>query len=131
MKRVVVTGIGIIAAAGTGKEAFFKGMLSGESFADKINTFDPKDFKSQIAVEIRDFDPTKYMDSKDARHHDRYTQLGIAAAKEAVEDANLPKESLERAGVIVSSGIGGIKSLESEMETMISKGPSRDRKSVV
>ncbi len=125
MKRVVVTGIGIIAASGTGKEAFFRGMLSGESFANKISTFDPTDFKCQVAFEIKDFDPNKYMDPKDVRHYDRYTQLGIAAAKEAIEDANLSKESLENAGVIVSSGIGGIKSLESEMETMISKGPSR------
>jgi len=125
MRRVVITGMGIIATSGTGKEAFFEGMLSGKSFVNKINTFDPADFKSQIAAEIKDFDPTKYMDSKDARHHDRYTQLGVAAAKEAVEDANLSKEMLEKAGVIVSSGIGGIKSLESEMETMISKGPSR------
>jgi len=125
MKRVVVTGIGIIAPSGTGKEAFFKGMLSGESFANKISVFDPTDFKSQIAVEIKDFDPAKYMDPKDVRHYDRYTQLGIAAAKEAVEDANLSNENLEKAAVIVSSGIGGIKSLESEMETMILKGPSR------
>lgn len=125
MRRVVITGIGIIAASGTGKEAFFGGMMSGESFVNTINSFDPSDFKSQVAAEIKDFDATKHMDAKEARHQDRYTQIGVVAAKEAIEDSALTKEMLQNAGVIVSSGIGGIRSLESEMEIMLSKGPSR------
>lgn len=125
MKRVVITGIGVIAASGTGKEEFFNGMYSGESFVGRITSFDPSEFKSQVAAEIKNFDPTKYMDPKEARHHDRYTQLGLAAAKEAIEDAGLSQDILERAGVIVASGIGGIKSLETELEVMLSKGPSR------
>ncbi|HEU24124.1 MAG: beta-ketoacyl-[acyl-carrier-protein] synthase II [Mesoaciditoga sp.] len=125
MRRVVVTGMGIIAASGNGKEEFFNGMLSGKSFVGRISSFDPSEFKSQVAAEIKNFDPAKYMEPKEVRHHDRYTQLGLAAAKEAVEDAGLSKALLEKAGVIVASGIGGIKSLETELEVMISKGPSR------
>jgi len=124
-RRVVITGIGILAASGIGKEKFFDGMLSGESFIDRITSFDPSEYKSQIAAEIKDFDPAMYMDPKNVRHLDRYTHLGLAAAKEAIEDSKLSKELLEKAGVIVSSGIGGIKSLETEIETMLSKGPSR------
>lgn len=125
MRRVVITGIGIIAASGIGKEAFFDGMISGRSFVDTIKSFDISGFKSQVAAEIKDFDATKYIDAKEARHQDRYTQIGMAAAKEAVEDSKLTEGMLQNAGVIVSSGIGGIKSLESEMEVMFSKGPSR------
>ncbi len=124
-KRVVVTGIGILTAAGIGKDAFLKGMLSGESFINKISTFDTSEYKSQIAAEVNNFDPVKYIDAKDLRHQDRYTQFGLAATKEAIEDADIQPSIIEKAGVIVSSGIGGIKSLEVEMETLLSKGPSR------
>ncbi len=124
-RRVVVTGIGVLAASGIGKKNFWDGLLSGKSFVGRISTFDTEGFKTKIAAEIKGFDPTDYMDPKSARRHDRYTQLGLAAAKEAIEDSGLSKDAVEGAGVIVSSGIGGITSLENELETMFQKGPAR------
>ncbi len=121
----MVTGIGVIAPSGIGKENFWNGLLSSKSFITKISAFDPSDFRTQIAGEVKDFDPKKYMDPKSARRYDRYTQLGVAAAKEAVEDAALTQKELETAGVVVASGVGGIISLEKEIKTMMEKGPSR------
>ncbi len=117
--------MGVVAPSGIGKEEFWNGLLSSKSFISKISTFDTSEFRTQIAGEIKDFDPKKYMDPKSSRRYDRYTQLGIAAAKEAIEDANLNEETLEKAGVIVASGIGGIISLEKEIKNMVNKGPSR------
>ncbi|WP_081895093.1 beta-ketoacyl-ACP synthase II [Mesoaciditoga lauensis] len=124
-RRVVITGMGVVAPSGIGKEEFWNGLLSSKSFISKISTFDASEFRTQIAGEIKDFDPKKYMDPKSSRRYDRYTQLGVAAAKEAIEDANLNEEALEKAGVIVASGIGGIISLEKEIKNMVNKGPSR------
>ncbi len=117
--------MGVVAPSGIGKEEFWNGLLSSKSFISKISTFDASEFRTQIAGEIKDFDPKKYMDPKSSRRYDRYTQLGVAAAKEAIEDANLNEEALEKAGVIVASGIGGIISLEKEIKNMVNKGPSR------
>ncbi len=117
--------MGVVAPSGIGKEEFWNGLLSSKSFISKISTFDASEFRTQIAGEIKDFDPKKYMDPKSSRRYDRYTQLGVAAAKEAIEDANLNEETLEKAGVIVASGIGGIISLEKEIKNMVNKGPSR------
>lgn len=124
-KRVVVTGIGVVAPSGLGKEAFWNGLLSSKSFASRITFFDPEEYRTQIAAEIKDFEPSKYMSPKSARRYDRYTQLGVAAANEAISDSGLSKELLEKAGVIVASGVGGIISLEREIEILNSKGPSR------
>jgi 3-oxoacyl-[acyl-carrier-protein] synthase II len=117
--------MGVIAPSGIGKENFWNGLLSSKSFITKISSFDASDFRTQIAGEVKDFDPKKYMEPKSARRYDRYAQLGIAAAKEAIEDANLKEEELEKAGVIVASGVGGIISLEKEIKNMVAKGPSR------
>ncbi len=124
-RRIVVTGMGVLAPSGLGKEEFWKGLLSKKSFVRKISAFDASAFRTQIAAEIDGFDPKNYMDPKSARRYDRYTQLGVAAAKEAIEDANLTSEELERAGVVVASGVGGIISLEKEFKVLSEKGPSR------
>ncbi len=124
-RRVVVTGIGVIASSGTGKDSFWKGLMSSKSFVSRINSFDASEFRTQIAAEIKDFDPKKNMDSKSVRRYDRYTHLGVAAANEAIEDSNLSDNLLEQAGVVVASGVGGITSLEREIGILNSKGPSR------
>ncbi len=117
--------MGVLAPSGLGKDNFWKGLLSGQSFVRKISAFDASDFRTQIAAEIEGFDPKNYMDPKSARRYDRYTQLGLAAAKEAVEDSGLNQKELEEAGVVVASGVGGIISLEKEFGVLREKGPSR------
>ncbi len=117
--------MGVVAPSGIGKDDFWNGLLSLKSFVSKISAFDASDFRTQIAAEVKNFDPKKYMNPKEVRRYDRYTQLGVAAAKEAIEDANLTNEYLEKAGVIVASGVGGIISLEKEIKNMLEKGPSR------
>ncbi len=124
-KRVVVTGMGVVAPSGIGKNNFWNGLISAKSFASRITFFDPDGYRTQIAAEIKDFEPSKYMSSKDARRYDRYTQFGVAAAKEAIEDSGLSEEAVAKAGVIVASGVGGISSLEKEIKVLNSKGPSR------
>lgn len=124
-RRVVVTGIGVVAPSGIGKDLFWSGLMSSKSFVSHISSFDASGFRTQIAAEIEDFEPKKYMDPKSARRYDRYTQLGVAAANEAIEDANLSSDLLEKAGVVVASGVGGIISLEREIGVLNSKGPSR------
>ena len=126
LKRVVVTGLGAVTPLGIGVEETWKSLINGVSGAGPITLFDASLFKTQFACEIKGFDPTKYLEKKEARKFDRYAQLAVAAAKEAIEDTGVDLESADkdRIGVIFASGIGGIHSFEEEMcEYDPEKGP--------
>lgn len=127
MKRVVITGIGVISPIATGKTAYWQALKTGKNGIGPITHFDASDYATQFAAEVKDFDPTEYMDKKEAKRQDRFTQFGIAAAKMAVEDANLDIDAVnqERMGVIMGSGIGGIGTLEKEHEKLLDKGGMR------
>jgi 3-oxoacyl-[acyl-carrier-protein] synthase II len=123
----VITGLGVISSIGTGKELFWQNMLAGKSGIGRITHFDPANFDTQIAGEVKDFDPSKYMDKKDARRLARFIQFSIGASKMAVEDANLAitPENAADIGVIIGSGIGGLQVLEENHSILLEKGPSR------
>ena len=127
MKRVVVTGVGAITPIGKNCNDFWDGIKEGRNGVDTITSFDVTDFKCKIAAEIKDFDAAEYIDKKDARKMDRYTQFGFIAAREAFENSGLDmeKEDPWRIGVITGSGVGGIETLETQHETLMTKGPGR------
>jgi 3-oxoacyl-[acyl-carrier-protein] synthase II len=127
-RRVAVTGIGCVSPLGTGAESTWKAIVSGESGAGPVTRFDTTGYSTQFACEVKDFDPTDFMEARDARRSDRFTQYGLAAAVEAVESAgwngNVPFER-DRVGVIVGSGIGGIETLEAQHRVLLERGPSK------
>ncbi len=125
--RVVITGLGVISPVGTGKDVFWKSLLEGKNGIDKITRFDASEYKSQIAGEVKNFDPADYMDKKEAKRIDRYAQFAVAAAKMAVEDAklDLEAEDCDRIGTFVGSGIGGIETMHGQYEKLFDKGPSK------
>lgn len=127
MRRVVVTGLGVISPVGNDKETFWTNIKNGVCGIDKVTRFDASDYSCQVAGEVKDFDPTQYIEKKDAKRMDRYTQFSVAAAKMAIEDSglDLEKVDLNRFGVITGSGIGGIETFEAQMKTMLEKGPGR------
>ncbi len=126
-KRVVVTGIGAVTPVGIGIENYWSGLMSGTSGVGRISLFDPEAFDVQIAAEVKDFDPSAYVDRRESRRMDRFVQLGVAAALEALESSGLKitEHNAERVGVLVGSGIGGLQTLENEIRVMIEKGPNR------
>lgn len=117
LKRVVVTGLGAITPLGSTLEETWKALLNGESGAGPITLFDASKFKTQFACEVKNFDPSKFFERKEVRKYDRYAQLGIVAAKEAIEDAGFDMEKLDtdEVGVVFSAGIGGISTFEQEV----------------
>ena len=127
LKRVVITGLGIISPVGTGLEKFWTSMTTGVSGIRRITRFDPANYNTKIAGEVTDFEPTRYMDKKEARRMDRFTQFAVAARGMAVEDAslNLEHEDRDRIGVILGSGIGGMETLEEQAKVLFEKGPGR------
>ncbi|MCT4621411.1 MAG: beta-ketoacyl-ACP synthase II [Marinisporobacter sp.] len=126
-RRVVVTGIGAVTPIGIGKENFFNALKLGKCGIDRITKFDTTDFTAQIAGEVKDFEPTDYIDKKEAKRMDPYTQFAVAASKMAVEDAKIDLESINqnRFGVVLGSGIGGIQTLEEQYKKLLDKGPRR------
>ena len=117
LKRVVVTGLGAITPIGNTAPETWAALLDGVSGAGPITQFDASKFKTQFACEVKGFDPLQHFDRKEARKYDRYSQLALVAASEAIDDAafDLEKEDLNRIGVIFSAGIGGIRSFEDEV----------------
>ncbi len=117
LKRVVVTGLGAITPIGNSVSEYWNGLLEGKSGAGPITHFDASLFKTQFACEVKGFNAADYIDRKEARKMDRYTQLAVAVAKDAVTDSGLDveKEDLSRIGVIFGAGIGGIKTFEEEV----------------
>jgi 3-oxoacyl-[acyl-carrier-protein] synthase II len=127
-RRVVITGIGVLSPLGNDLPSTWSGLLAGKSGIDRISAFDPSAYACQIGGEIRDFDPkAAYKNPKDSRRSDRYTQLAVAAAKEAMDAAgfDLATIDLDRFGCIISSGIGGLSSLEEQHTKLLASGPGR------
>jgi len=117
LRRVVVTGLGALTPIGEGIEEYWKGLSNGVSGAGDITLFDASKYKTQFACELKKFDPKDHFDRKEARKYDRYAQLGIVAAEQGILNSgiNLDKINKDRAGVIWSSGIGGLITFENEM----------------
>ncbi|PKP35630.1 MAG: beta-ketoacyl-[acyl-carrier-protein] synthase II [Bacteroidetes bacterium HGW-Bacteroidetes-17] len=117
LKRVVVTGLGAITPLGNSVPELWDGLVNGVSGAGPITQFDSSKFKTQIACEVKNFDITNYMDRKEARKHDRYSQFALVSADQAIADAgfDMEKIDLDRIGVIWASGIGGIKTFQEEI----------------
>jgi len=126
-KRIVVTGIGVVSPVGVGKTDYWNSLIAGVSGIGRITHFDPTDFDVQIAAEVKGFDVTKWIDRKESRRMDRFVQFGIAAALDAIEDAGLKITSTnaERVGVLVGSGIGGLRTLEDQCRVLVESGPSK------
>ncbi|NYE58214.1 beta-ketoacyl-ACP synthase II [Carboxydothermus ferrireducens] len=127
MKRVVVTGLGLISPLGIGIKENWDNLMKGVSGVREVTSFDTTGFATRIAAEVRDFDPLKFIDKKEARRMDRFTQFAVAATKLAIEDAGLELSKInpERAGIFIGSGIGGIKTLEEQAAILREKGPDR------
>ncbi len=117
LKRVVVTGIGALTPLGNNLNDYWNGLLGGVSGADVITQFDAAKFKTRFACELKNFDPLQYLDRKEARKLDRFTQTALAASDEAVIDAGISKENVntDRVGVVFASGIGGITTFQEEV----------------
>lgn len=118
LRRVVVTGLGAVTPLGLNVEETWQSLVNGVSGAGPITLFDASKFKTQFACEVKGFDVNKYLDRKEARKYDRYSQFAIAVAQEAINDSqlDLEKEALDRIGVIFSAGIGGIQTFENEVK---------------
>ena len=117
LKRVVVTGIGALTPIGNNTQDYWKGLLNGVSGAEAITLFDASKFKTRFACQLKGFDPLNYLEKKEARKVDRYTQIAVAASDEAVRDAGIDKETMnpDRIGVVFASGIGGLISFQDEV----------------
>jgi 3-oxoacyl-[acyl-carrier-protein] synthase II len=127
-RRVVVTGIGVVSPVGNDKDTLWKNLTEGRSGLSRYQAFDSTIYDCKIAGEVRDFDPAKYFKSaKDARRADRFSQFAMAAAQMAIADSgiDLEKTDRNRFGVMIGSGIGGLKSMEDECKRLFDRGPSR------
>jgi len=127
-RRVVVTGLGLITSLGQRVEDFWRRLLAGESGISAIERFDASGFTVRIAGEVKDFDPEVCIDKRETRHLDRFAQMAVAAADQAVKDSGLDLANLPdpfRAGAIVGSGIGGLAEFEEQHRRLLEKGPMR------
>jgi 3-oxoacyl-[acyl-carrier-protein] synthase II len=127
--RVVVTGMGVLSSLGNDVPSTWAGLIAGRSGVGPITQFDPSRLTTRIAAEVKNFDPSSVLDRKEQRRNDRYVQLALVAAHEAIQQAGLPRhmegELAERTGVIVGTGIGGIRTLAEQILLMGEKGPAR------
>ncbi len=126
-KRVVVTGLGIVSPLGIGVDTFWANLTAGVSGVGRITRFDPEGYTTQIAAEVKNFDPADYFEKKEARRLDRFTQFALVATREALADAGLQLEKADRdrVGVILGTGIGGIETLEEQHKILLNRGPDR------
>ncbi|MGQ7887934.1 beta-ketoacyl-ACP synthase II [Paenibacillus sp. WC2504] len=133
MKRVVVTGMGVITPIGNQVDRFWQNLINGTSGISTIDHMDVSEYKTSIAGVVRDFDAEAAVGRREVRRMDRYTQFAIAATKQAMEDANLTIDATneERVGVYIGSGIGGIHTILDNYRTLLSRGPSRVSPTVV
>ena len=125
--RIVITGLGLVTALGRDADTFFNNLLEGKSGIGPLTRFDATNFTCKVAGEINDFDAGQYMDPREARRSDRFTQFAIAASKLAVKDAalDLDKTDRDRVGVIIGSGIGGMETIEEQARKLAESGPRR------
>jgi len=128
LKRVVVTGIGALTPLGNSLQEFWNGLVNGVSGANLITQFDASKFKTRFACELKNFDPLNYLDKKEARKLDRFTQTALAASDEAVKDAGISSDNInvDRIGVVFASGIGGLITFQEEV-TNFAKGDGTPR----
>ena len=126
-KRVVVTGMGVVASLGHNVNDFWANIVAGKCGIEKVTLFDAKDYSCQIGAEVRGWDPAQHMDAKEVRRNDRYTHFGFCAAKQAIADAKLDmtKEDADRVGVIIGSGIGGMWTIENQHKILMERGPRK------
>jgi len=126
-RRVVITGVGVISPVGNDAQTFWASLLAGKSGIGPVTHFDASEFPTRIAGEVKDFDPSAFMDKKDVKRTDRFVQFAIAATKMALEDARLKIEEQdpERVGVYIGSGIGGLATWEDQHRVLLEKGPRR------
>jgi 3-oxoacyl-[acyl-carrier-protein] synthase II len=124
-RRVVVTGLGPVTPVGIGVDDFWAGLVSGRNGIRTITRFPIDDLPVSVAGEVADFDPTDFLDPKEVRRTDRFTQFAIASAKLAFEDAGRPEVVSERGGSVYATGIGGIETLMSAHSILLEKGPGR------
>ena len=124
-RKVVVTGMGVVASVGTGLDEFWRGLVSGRNGIARLTRFDPTGYPSTMASEVRDFDPERWIDRKSAGRMDRFTQFAVAAADMAMADSGLQGFPFvaPRAGVIIGSGIGGSETIEGGHARMDRRGP--------
>ena len=126
-RRVVITGLGCVTALAESADGFFGALCEGKSGVATIESFDTTAYPVHFGGEIRQFDVTKYMDVRDSKRMDRFSQFAVAAASQAVTDSGLDfaKEDPYRMGAIVGTGIGGIKEIEEQHVLLLEKGPRR------
>jgi len=126
-RRVVVTGVGLLAPVGIGTDVVWEALKAGRSGVGPITAFDPTGFSARIAGEVKDFDPARYIEKKEIKKMGRFIQLAIAAADCAIESAQyrVNPDEADRTGVFIGSGIGGFEVIEREHKTLLEKGPSR------
>lgn len=126
-KRVVVTGLGCISPVGNNVPDTWSALLAGKSGAGPITRFDASQHKTKFAAEVKDFDPIALLGTREARKHDRYAQLAIAAAQEALTESGLviDNSNRDRVGILIGTGIGGISTLMENAEIMHERGPER------
>lgn len=126
-RRVVVTGLGAITPIGNNTEEFWKGLKEGKCGIDEITLFDTTGYKVKLAGEVKNYNPEDYFDKRSAKRLDRFTQFAIIAAKEAMNDSGINSENtnMERVGVVVGSGIGGLGTIEDQNRNLVEKGPDR------
>jgi 3-oxoacyl-[acyl-carrier-protein] synthase II len=125
--RTVITGMGIVTPLGNDLDTYFQNLINGESGVSEVTRFDVSDYPTKIAAEVREFDPSQYLDKKEARRMDLSEQYAIAASQKAIDDSrvNLDNIDKDRAGVVIGSGIGGITTFEKQHEILLKSGPSR------
>jgi 3-oxoacyl-[acyl-carrier-protein] synthase II len=117
LKRVVVTGLGAITPIGNTIDEYWNGLINGVSGADMITLFNASKFKTKFACEIKGFEPTAFLEKKEARKIDRFTQIALVASDQAVKDAGITKDNVntDRVGVVFASGIGGLITFQEEV----------------
>lgn len=127
MRRVVITGLGAVTPIGMGKDEYWRSLEEGKNGIGLISLFDTTQHSTKIAGEVKNFDPEKWLDKKDARRADRAVQFAVAAADMAIEDSKLDLESIDREkfGIYIGSGEGGIGTIADNFDVLFAKGPSR------
>ena len=123
--RVVITGLGVVTPIGLGIEEFWKGLKEGRNGISRVSRFDPTDFRSQMAAEVKNFNPEDWIDGKSAERMDRFVHFAMASSAMAVKDAGLDTFAFDgnRAGIIIGSGIGGAQTIENGYSILHEKGP--------
>ncbi|MEY4518426.1 MAG: hypothetical protein RLZZ499_1025 [Cyanobacteriota bacterium] len=126
-KRVVITGLGAITPIGKNLADYWDGLLQGRSGVGAVTLFDASEHACQIAAEVKNFDPHEYLDKKDAKRMDRFAQFGVCASIQAIADAQLEINELnaDQVGVLIGTGVGGLRIMETQNENLLTKGPKK------